>query len=237
VDLKAPDLSIPSLRAVLLDLDGTLVDSAEDLREALNEVLAGEGLRPIEAAEVRAMIGDGVLKLVERGLARAGGDPDRARELMPRFLSVYEPRAARSTRPYPGVVETLRALRARGLRLGVVTNKPEAATWAILEALALAPFLDVVIGGDTLPERKPSPEPLVAALRRLETEPHSAVMVGDNHHDVQAARAAGLKAILVSYGYTHGAPHALGADRVVDRFEDLLTALADLDFGHGVPDQ
>jgi phosphoglycolate phosphatase len=236
VGLKAPPLSISALRAVLFDLDGTLVDSAEDLREALNEVLAREGLRAIEAPEVPPMVGDGALKLVERGLARAGGDPARARELLPRFLSAYEPRAACKTRPYPGVVETLRALRARGPRLGVVTNKPEVASRAILDALGLAPFLEVVIGGDTLTQRKPSPEPVIAALRELGVEPRSAVMVGDNRHDVEAARAAGVKTVLVSYGYAHGAPHALGADRVIDGFPDLLSTLPDLGFALGGPD-
>jgi len=218
---------MPHLRAVLLDLDGTLVDSAEDLMDALNEVLAREGLRTVGPAEVRSMIGDGALKLVERGLERTGGDAGRARQLLPRFLDAYEPRASRKTRPYPGVVDTLRDLHGRGIRLAVVTNKPEAATRAILEALALAPFLDAVIGGDTLPQRKPSPEPLAEALRRLGADGDSAVMVGDNHHDVQAARAAGLKVILVSYGYAHGEPQSFGADRVIDRFQDLTRALAE----------
>lgn len=214
------------LAAVLLDLDGTLVDSAEDLMEALNDLLAREGLRAVDPDETRAMIGDGALKLVERALVRTGGEGARAPDLLPRFLALYEPRASRKTRPFPGVVDTLQGLRERGLRLAVVTNKPEAATHAILEALDLAPLFDAVIGGDTLPERKPRPAPLLEALRRLGTD--AAVMVGDNHHDVQAAHAAGLKAVLVSYGYAHGPPRSLGADLVIDRFTDLPDALGRL---------
>lgn len=218
------------LEAVLLDLDGTLVDSAEDLREALNGILAGEGLRPVTGAEVRAMIGDGVLKLVERGLARTGGDPARAGALVPAFLAAYEPRAARKTVLYPGVLDTLRGLRAAGLRLAVVTNKPEAATRRILEALGLAGLVAAVVGGDTLPERKPHPAPVTAALRALGVAADAAAMVGDNRHDVEAAHAAGLKAVLVGYGYAHGAPETLGADRIVAAFADLPQALRSLGF-------
>jgi phosphoglycolate phosphatase len=213
------------LEAVLFDLDGTLVDSAEDLREALNEVLAEEGLRPLAAGEVTAMIGDGVLKLLERGLARTGGEIERAGLLLPRFLALYTPRASRKTRPYPGVVETLGSLRTAGIRIAVVTNKPEAATAEILRVLGLARFVDAVVGGDTLPHRKPHPAPLVEALRRVGVGASAAVMVGDNRHDVEAARAAGLKTVLVSYGYAHGPPRELGADTVIDRFADLPAAL------------
>lgn len=223
-------LAARSLEAVLLDLDGTLVDSAEDLREALNEVLAEEGLRPVAPEEVTAMIGDGVLKLVERGLARTGGPTERAGALLPRFLALYTPRASRKTRPYPDVVETLAALRASGVGLAVVTNKPEAATAEILDALGLARLVDAVVGGDTLAHRKPHPAPVTEALRRLGAEPGRAVMVGDNRHDVESAHAAGLEAVLVSYGYAHGAPHELGADLVVDRFADLPEAFGRLGF-------
>ncbi|HEX2555864.1 MAG TPA: phosphoglycolate phosphatase [Microvirga sp.] len=219
-----------SLEAVLLDLDGTLVDSAEDLRDALNEILGRQGLRPVTPAEVRAMIGDGVLKLVERGLTRTGGDPARAADLVPAFLEAYEPRASRKTVLYPGVLDTLRRLRAAGLRLAVVTNKPEAATRQILDALGLAGLIEVVIGGDTLPRRKPDPAPVAAALRALGIAPEAAAMVGDNHHDVEAGHGAGLRTVLVGYGYAHGAPATLGADRVIDAFADLPQALRDLGF-------
>ncbi|KAA2237467.1 phosphoglycolate phosphatase [Salinarimonas soli] len=211
--------------AVLLDLDGTLIDSARDLMEALNRLLAEQGLRAVDLDETRAMIGDGARVLVERALARTGGAPDDAARLMPRFLAIYEADASRHTRPYPGVVETLERLKAAGLRLAVVTNKPEAATRAILEALALDRFMDAVVGGDTLAQRKPDPAPLREALRRLGIEAGRAAMVGDNHHDVEAGHAAGLPVVAVSYGYAHGAPGEFGAERLIDRFPDLPDAL------------
>jgi phosphoglycolate phosphatase len=214
-----------SLKAVLCDLDGTLVDSAEDIRGALNELLAAEGRDSVDAAEIKTMIGDGVGKLIERALAARGGDPADAPRLTPRFLALYEPNAARSTRPYPGVPETLRALKARGLRIAVVTNKPESATREILASLDLAPLIEAVVGGDTAPERKPHPAPVLLALERLAVAPAEAVMVGDNHHDVSAARAAGVRAIAVTYGYSH-VPHAeLGAERLIATFPELLAAL------------
>lgn len=210
------------LRALLLDLDGTLVDSARDLQEALNAMLAEEGLRPVGLEECKGMIGDGGGKLVERALAATGGDPARQPACLARFLARYEAEPTRHTRPYPGVVETLERARARGLKLAVVTNKPEAATHLVLEALGLAGLFDAVVGGDTLPRRKPDPDPVLLALDRLGVAPGDALMVGDNHHDVNAARAAGVASVAVTYGYSH-VPHAeLGAGRLADRFAEVL---------------
>jgi phosphoglycolate phosphatase len=119
-------------------------------------------------------------------------------------------------------VETLSALRELGLPLAVVTNKPYVATIDILEALGLRAYFDAVVGGDTLPERKPHPAPILAALRHLGVAPEAALMVGDNYHDVQAARAAGVRTFAVTYGYSHK-PHAeLGADRLIDTMSELL---------------
>lgn len=210
------------LRAILLDLDGTLVDSAEDLRDALNAVLAGEGLRAVGLEECKGMIGDGAGKLVERALRAAGGSPDRQEAALARFLAAYEADPVRRTRPYPGVVETLGRLRERGLRLAVVTNKPEAATRAVLRLLNLSALFDAVVGGDTAERRKPDPAPVRLALARLGVEPGEALMVGDNHHDVAAARAAGVRAVAVTYGYSHVPHPELGADRLIGRFEELL---------------
>src|SRR3954469_6107600 len=140
-------------QAIVFDLDGTLVDSAEDLRAALNKLLGELGLRAIERNEIKAMIGDGVLKLVERGLIAAKGDPARKDALLGRFLEIYQANPATLTRCYPGVNETLKALRDEGFRLAVVTNKPVLATRKILDALALAEFFAVVVGGDSVAKR------------------------------------------------------------------------------------
>ncbi len=213
------------IRAVLFDLDGTLVDSAGDLRNALNAVLGERGLRSLSLEEVKGMIGDGATKLVERGLAATGGDPATLMETHRAFIAHYEANASSLTRPYPGAVEMLEALQAKGLPLAVVTNKPAAATATVLEALDLARFFKVVVGGDTLPQRKPHPAQILHALEGLGVPAESALMVGDNHHDISAARAAGTAAVAVTYGYSH-VPHAeLGADRLVDSLTELLPLL------------
>jgi phosphoglycolate phosphatase len=211
----------PAVQAVLFDLDGTLVDSAEDLRQALNRLLAEERQRALSVDAVKGMIGDGVLRLVERALAATGADPARAPALLPRFLAFYEGNAAAHTRAYPGAREALEALASAGLRIGVVTNKPYAATLEILQALDLAPFFGAVVGGDTLPQRKPDPAPLRLAAERLGVRSDETLMVGDNHHDVRAARAAGMRVFAVTYGYSH-VPHGeLGADRLIDSLSEL----------------
>lgn len=210
------------LKAIIFDLDGTLVDSARDLQDATNALLAEEGLRPISLDEAKSMIGDGAAKLVERAVAATGGDLARLPEFVARFLTIYQANASRHTQAYPGVADTLAGLRRLGLPLAVVTNKPYAATIDILEALGLRGYFDAVIGGDTLPERKPHPAPILMALDRLGTAPEAALMVGDNYHDVQAARAAGVRAFAVTYGYSHK-PHAeLGAERLLATMTELL---------------
>lgn len=210
------------LKAIIFDLDGTLVDSARDLQDATNALLEEERLQPVDIDEIKSMIGDGAAKLVERAIVARGGDSARLPELVTRFLGIYEANAARHTTAYPGVVDTLASLRRLGLPLAVVTNKPYAATIDILEALNLRTYFEAVIGGDTLPERKPHPAPILTALERLGVAPQAALMVGDNYHDVQAARAAGVRAVAVTYGYSHK-PHAeLGADRLIQTMSELL---------------
>lgn len=223
--LRPSALARARFDAVLLDLDGTLVDSLRDLMAALNAMLEGEGLRPVSAAELRAMFGDGALKLVERALRATGGDPGRAPDLVPAYLALYEPIAARHTCAFPGVAEMLGALVEAGFATAVVTNKPARAARLVLDGLGLAPLVHAVVGGDTLAGRKPDPAPVREALRRLGAAPGRAVMVGDMHHDVEAAHAAGVAAVLVTYGYAQRPPDRVGAERVIDRFADLPAAL------------
>lgn len=211
--------------AVLFDLDGTLVDSAEDLRAALNDVLWRLSLRAIEPSEIVAMIGDGVPKLIERGLAAAGGDPTQAPALLGDFLRLYEANPAQRTRCYPTVRETLTELRRRHCRLAVVTNKPAVVTHKVLRDVGLSDLVEVVIGGDTLPQRKPHPAPLREAARQLALDIADLVMVGDNIHDIEAAHAAGILSIAVTYGYHHRPPSTFGADCLVDRLDQLLSLI------------
>ena len=209
-------------QALIFDLDGTLVDSAEDLRASLNVLLGELGLRPIKASEIKGMIGDGVPKLVEHALIKTGGDQEQKHALVARFLRIYEANAAVLTRCYPGVAKTLDALRSRHFRLAVVTNKPLIATEKILRALSLADLFLVVVCGDSLPQRKPDPAPLLDVARRLAIDVSDLLMVGDNIHDVEAARAAGIRSIAVTYGYHHRPPSTFHADHLIDRFDELL---------------
>ena len=210
-----------AVQAIIFDLDGTLVDSAEDLRAAVNRLFGELGLRPIEADEIKAMIGDGVLKLVERALVAANADPAQKDMLLPRFLEIYQANPATRTRCYPGVAETLKVLQHRAFRLAVVTNKPVLATNKILEALSLSEFFPVVIGGDSLRKRKPDPAQLFEAAQQLGVNVDQTLMVGDNIHDVEAAHAAGMRCVAVSYGYHHRPPSEFNADRLIDRFDEL----------------
>ena len=177
----------------------------------------------MRADEILAMIGDGVLKLIEHGLFAAGADRLRAPSLLPN-----EADPATHTRCYPSVVETLRTLVGYQCRLAVVTNKPVAATLKILRAFSLGDLFDVVIGGDTLPQRTPNPVPLREAARQLAVDPAYVVMVGDNIHHIEAAHAAGTVLIAVTCAYHHLPPSSFGAARPIDRFDELLSLVRDL---------
>lgn len=212
--------------AVVFDLDGTLVDTAADIHAVLAEVLVEAGQPVPDAEAVRAMIGDGAKVLIERAVAQVGADVD-IDALHRRFTARYAEVPCRHSVPYSGAVELLRGLRDRGVRLGLCTNKPQAATMGLLEALGLDGAFDIVIGGDVLAGvRKPDPAHLGAVLARLAVKPADAMMVGDSRNDLLAARGAGLRCVLVSFGYTAVPARELGADAVVDRL-DQLPALLD----------
>jgi phosphoglycolate phosphatase len=213
------------ISAVIFDLDGTLVDSAPDLCGVVNRMLDEYGRARLALDDIRKMVGDGAAKLIERGFGATGGLPAPLPELTKRFIALYERRIADETRPFPGVVETLAHLTRAGLRLGVCTNKPTGLTNKLLEALDLAPFFKCVAGGD-LPFRKPDPRHVQLVMEALGGGPATTLMVGDSANDVAAAKAAGLKVFVVPFGYTRVPPSELGADRLLDRFDDLR-ALAD----------
>jgi phosphoglycolate phosphatase len=208
------------IRSLLLDLDGTLVDSVPDLAAALNRLMAARGLAGFTHAETALMVGDGVAKLVERAFAARGRTPDAG--AMAEYSADYLAHAAVETRPYPGVVEGLRAFAGEGWRLAVCTNKPEAAARALLAALDLAQYFAAVGGGDSFPVRKPDPAHLLATLRAAGGTTACAVMAGDHANDVAAARGAGLQCIFAGWGY--GPPAmAKGAVAVARDFAELVS--------------
>jgi phosphoglycolate phosphatase len=203
--------------AIVWDLDGTLVDSAPDLHSALNIVLEKRGFAGHSLASVRNMIGNGVPKLVERGFNATGErlEPTQLDELVALFVDEYRACATDQTRPYPHIVETLQSIQAMNIPMGVCTNKPEAFTRQILKGLNLAGYFDYIVGGDTTSTRKPDPQPLLACLAGLATEPLSGLMIGDSIHDVHAAHAAGVIVGVVPWGYRSTPVEDLGADFII----------------------
>jgi len=192
-------------------------------------VLTEHGRSTVDEARVRDFVGDGVAKLVERGFATTGdASPELCRAATRRFLDCYEAEPAMLTRPYRGVAETLARLKDEGRHLAICTNKADRVTHAVLKALGLDGFFGAVIGGDTLPVKKPDPAPLRAAIERLEVASAEAIMVGDNEHDAAAAAAAGMPCVLVAYGYARAPLASLPSAATIERFEDLVPVLGRL---------
>ncbi len=205
-------------RTLLLDLDGTLVDSLPDLAASLNRLMAARGMAPFAREAVAGMVGDGVRALLDRAFAARGGDPG-PRD-MADFLADYGAHLADATRPYPGVGAALGRLRAAGWRVAVCTNKPEGLARGVLHATGLLAAIDAVGGGDSFAVRKPDPGHLRATLARAGGATDRAVMAGDHRNDILAAHGAGVKAIFAAWGY--GPPAiAAGADAVAEDFAEL----------------
>lgn len=213
----------PKPAAVLFDLDGTLIDSVHTLRDATNRLLAELGREPLDLEAMRRFIGDGPAKMVHRALDATGGAPAQERErLVERFMDIYERRPTDGTVPFDGVRAGLEALGAQAVKLAVCTNKPERATRLILSELRLMHHFTAIVGGDTLPEKKPSPMPVLELCRRLDAAPSEVWFVGDNEHDVSCARAAGVaRVFLMRYGYSRHPLDELDHDGLLDSLEEL----------------
>lgn len=216
----------PPFAIVGFDLDGTLVDTSGDLAVAVNHALALAGRPPLTPEQVVANVGGGAKNMLAQTLAETGGDPPQGfRPLYKAMLAHYDANVAVHSRPYPGAVAALDVLAAGGVRLAVVTNKFEALAVKLLGALNLLDRFDTVIGGDTLgtANAKPSPAPIHAMIDRLGGG--RAAFLGDSIYDVMAAKAAGIPAIAVSFGFTHGPVESLDADAVIDHFDELIPTL------------
>jgi phosphoglycolate phosphatase len=213
-------------RAMLFDLDGTLVDSAHGIAWAVNQTLGELGHPSADDALVRTWIGEGARFLLHRALRHAGADLpdgdafDRVFALLMRHYAASLPRQARA---YPGVDDALRGLRARGVAVALCTNKPERFIDPLLDALGWRALFDGIVGGDTLPECKPSALPLLHLARAFDAPVEACVMVGDSHTDAAAARAAGMPLVLVDYGYHRGFDlHGADAVAVTGDLRSLL---------------
>ena len=210
------------LRGVLLDLDGTLLDTAPDMARAINQLLVDEGMEVLPYERIRPHVSHGAQRLVRL----AFGEPDTPRfeDLRRRFLDFYRAGIAKHTRMFDGFEIVLDALEAAGLRWGIVTNKPGWLTVPLLEELGLAARSGCIVSGDTLAERKPHPMPLLHAATLLGLEPRECVYLGDAERDVQAARNAGMIPLVAGFGYLGAGedPNAWQPDAVFGRPTDLL---------------
>ena len=215
---------------IVFDLDGTLVDTAPDLTVTLNILLAREGVAPLAIETARPMIGRGARVLIARGFEAAGVPlADAALSaLFERFIDHYRAHIADQSRPFPGAVAALDDLRAAGATLAVCTNKPTDLSVALLKALGLDGYFVAVVGPDAAGAAKPDPRHLIAAIEHACGRRDFAVMVGDSAADADAARAAGVGLVLVSFGYSEVAARTLGPDVLIDAFDELPAACAHL---------
>lgn len=214
-------------QAILFDLDGTLIDSAPDIAAAVNELLSGDGLPAVSVDAVRGMIGNGVKKLVERAYASVGKqyEGDALNVATDRMMGIYGRHLTRHTVAMTGALDLISSYHKAGVKIGVVTNKPEAFTHEILKHFGIDEQVDVVVGGDTGPARKPAPDMLHHALAAMGLPASRALMVGDSPADIGAAKAAFMASVAVHGGYTTVPADELGADRVISSLLELPAAI------------
>lgn len=193
-------LAPPQARAVLLDLDGTLLDTAPDLIGSLNALRVENGLAPLPAGHLQPMVSHGSGPMIQRGFDLAPTDPD-FETLRLRFLDLYRARVSHATRAFPGMDELLETLDEAGVPWGVVTNKPGWLTEPLLDDLGYAARAACIVAGDTLPCRKPDPAPILYACQQLELPPEQCVLIGDAQRDVEAGRRAGALTLVALFGY------------------------------------
>jgi phosphoglycolate phosphatase len=222
---------IPNLRAVIVDLDGTMVDTLGDFDVALNATLRELGRPPVVRADIERMVGKGSTHLIRSALQHGGLDAAAADGLLDtawaRYQAHYRAINGAHSAVYPGVAEGLAALRARGLPLACLTNKPLAFARELLQAKGLAGHFVQVFGGDSFERSKPDPLPLLKTCEALGSAPAQTLMVGDSQNDGLAARGAGCPVVLVTYGYNHGEPIAQAPhDRLIGSLAELDALIA-----------
>lgn len=206
------------------DLDGTLLDTSGDLAAAVNVALDSVGLPPFGVEEIKGFVGRGARVMLNRALVAAGADtPGMVETLLPVMLDHYGRNLAHLTQPYPGLIAALDALRADGVRLAICTNKAERFAVPLIEQMGLAPYFASIIGGDTVGVAKPDPAPIHAMIARAGGG--RCVFLGDTINDIAGARNASVASIAVSFGFIEGPVSELGADAVIDHYDELLPML------------
>ena len=215
-----------TISVALFDLDGTLVDSLDDLTDAVNHMLAGFGLQQLEPVQVRQLVGKGARNLVKRALAT--DSPEEINRGLASFTEFNTLHIADKSRLYPGTRELLQQLSDDGIRMAVISNKQEALSRLILKTLEVDSFFDIIAGGDTFPEMKPSPLPLVRVIDELGCNPADAVMVGDSINDIQAGNRAGITTIGCRWGYGDSRELS-GAGFRADSCSDIIDLLRQMD--------
>jgi len=213
--------------SIIFDLDGTLIDSAPDVCASVNRALETMGRPSISVDDTKSLVGFGARILVEKALQITGlpGTEDDIDVLLSGFLDSYRQNPSEHTTIFPGVCEALERYTQAGTLIGICTNKPEATCFPVLEALDLRRFFFTVICGDTLEFRKPDPRHVFHTLDAMGASRDTAIFVGDSEADIEAAKNAGLPSVLVTFGYCHVPFDSLGADVVIDHFDDLDEAL------------
>jgi phosphoglycolate phosphatase len=213
--------------ALIFDLDGTLVDTAPDLLATLNALLAREGRPPLTPSDMRHLVGFGARVMLAEAFKMTGGpaEPVRFDALFDAYIADYKAHIADTSRPFPGVEDTLTALAAQGARMGVLTNKPQLLTDALLGQLGLDRHFAAAYGQGRRPYMKPDPRIFADVLREVGGAGLGALMIGDSITDVETGRAAGVPVILVSFGYSPRPARTLGADAVVDDFREIPKAV------------
>jgi len=214
---------------ILIDLDGTLVDSVPDLAFCVDSMMTQLGRSPWGEERVRDWVGNGVERLVRRALVgQLKGEPDEAdfERAYPLFMQLYADNTSKRSVLYPGVREGVDMLKSAGYKLGCVTNKAAQFTEPLLRDLGLYDDFSIIISGDTLPQKKPDPAPLLHAAKFFGCDPANALMIGDSVSDVAAARAAGFQIVCMDYGYNHGVDISeAGPDAVIGSLDEIYPLL------------
>ncbi|MBX7484051.1 HAD-IA family hydrolase [Qipengyuania qiaonensis] len=223
---KKPGIAALAGATIVLDLDGTVVDSAPNIVAAVNFSLESEGLDPIRLREARPLIANGARQLLRYGLEQNGRDPstEPCERLFARFLSYYEAHPSDLTKAFPGVCETLECLQKSGAGLVVCTTKTTGLAKLVLSSLDLSSFFAGVVGADLTSASKPDAAHVLQAIEAVSGDPTTSVMIGDAEPDARAARAAGIPIALVTFGYSHVPVDRLPHDLLIDRFDQVVPA-------------